>query len=491
MSSGATFATLVAPTGRPALSTADSVVGWRIVGVRFTIIPTSIDNYGIVVLGSGQAISAAQQPKQIILDRVLIDGDSLQTSRCVSLNGAALAVIHSQLRNCHARGRDAQAIGGWEGDGPLLIDDNYLEGSTEVIAFGGADTKVVGQVPSDITITGNDLTRPLSWAKDGWLIKNLFELKLGRRILVDRNRMWNNWINGQAGHAIIFQAVSQDCGAPWVTISDITLTNNVVSNSFSGVTLLAAMANRCTGFRQEPMARVLFQNNLFERIGTDPISGQSNGRQLQLLSDLRDHTFLQNTFTGSSTDGSNIMFDSQSAATQRTVLWNNVFDRTLYGVFSSDGPGRIALAKFAPDGVTRGNVFVGQSETTHPVNNFYPTVLPATPLMFDGARVGADSNVAVLPPVVVLPPISLPKDCSQAPVGYVSPTNGTAYTIGRTERTTVLLKGDCLGVVTLNGPSTYRIYTRKCGGDGWVMSAVKFTARSAAIDAAIRSKCPG
>ena len=74
------------------------------------------------------------------------------------------------------------------------------------IDSGGASTDVV----EDIVIRDNHLFKPLRWKAgdpsfDGhdWSIKNSFELKNARRVLVEGNVFENNWVDSQAGFAIL------------------------------------------------------------------------------------------------------------------------------------------------------------------------------------------------------------------------------------------------------------------------------------------------
>ena len=56
------------------------------------------------------------------------------------LNSATSAVIDSWLGDCHSNQGDSQAIVGWNGPGPYLIQNNHLEAGHEVVMFGGGDT---------------------------------------------------------------------------------------------------------------------------------------------------------------------------------------------------------------------------------------------------------------------------------------------------------------------------------------------------------------
>src|SRR5262249_12520519 len=62
-----------------------------------------------------------------------------------------------------ALGVDSQAIAGWNGTGPYLIQNNYLEAAGTAILFGGDDPKIPNVVPADITFRDNTVTRPLGW----------------------------------------------------------------------------------------------------------------------------------------------------------------------------------------------------------------------------------------------------------------------------------------------------------------------------------------
>ena len=452
--SAPTFATLVAPTGQPALATADGAAGWRIVGVRFTIAPASIDNYGIVVLGSGSEATLAAQPSQIVLDRVVIDGGDGQTSRCVALNGSILAVINSRLVNCHAKGRDAQAIGGWSGAGPFLISNNVLQGSGQGVMFGGSDTRVLNQTPSDITIVGNDITKPLAWA-GVWTVKAAFELKHAQRVLFSGNTIANHWADAQVGFAILLQTVNQDGGNPWAHISDVTIRDNTIRTSTHGVNLLA----RFNGDPAlTPMARVLLDHNTFSAIGPDPVSGTRNARFVQLLGDLRDVTLTDNTFRGV---GAGQAIGMAGAPSQRLVVRDNAFDVTDYGIFGDGvGTGLPALAQYAPDAVVTGNTFAGQIERLYPSGNLFPSSLP-------------DS----LPPA--------PRTCDDAPRGYAVTATANGVTDARTEVVTVMRGADCLGVTVLASATRYAAHARTA--TGWRLLG-SYPSRKAARDAVVAAQ---
>jgi hypothetical protein len=53
--------------------------------------------------------------------------------------------------------------GGYNGPGNYLIENNYLEGATENVLFGGADPRIPNLVTSNVTFRRNYLSKPLAW----------------------------------------------------------------------------------------------------------------------------------------------------------------------------------------------------------------------------------------------------------------------------------------------------------------------------------------
>ncbi len=373
-STSASFARLVTTDARPAIQTATGARNWRVIGVSALLKNTTEMNYAIVRIGDGGESAMSDFVSDIVLDRLFVSaGATGNTRRCVGLNGNALAVIDSWLVECHSRGFDSQAVAGWTGIGPFLIANNHMEASSEHIVFGGGDPKVQGVTPSDITIRGNYLYRPMAWANAGWLIKNLFELKHAKRLLFEGNILENNWVDGQVGFAILFQALSQDGNAPWSTIQDITVRNNIIRNSTSGIDVISRVT--IAGVTPtEPSRRILFANNLLVNVGHDPVTN-ANGRLVQLIGDHEDLTMLRNTIVG--TGGTDvIMLDASPSPAKRLTIVNNVFPATLYGFMAARlGEGAVALQTYAPNAIVEGNVFTGRASAAYPAGNSFPAAI--------------------------------------------------------------------------------------------------------------------
>lgn len=243
----ALFATIAPTTSEPALSIIEAS-NYRISGVRVARQPNGYYE-GIVVTDSSD----------VYIDRIWIDAPQGQ-KRGIRLNGKNTFVTRSYIDTGAWVGQDSQAITIWEG-GPATITDNYLAASGENILVGGAWTAGRGEeyVPQDILVARNYLHKPEAWRAISGSVKNLFELKNAKRVVVRDNILDGNWTDAQSGWGIVFTVRNQDGNTPFATIQDVLFERNVVRNSVRGVNILA--------FDDQPsvrMARVTIRKNVFE-----------------------------------------------------------------------------------------------------------------------------------------------------------------------------------------------------------------------------------
>ncbi|MFN8580590.1 MAG: hypothetical protein U0163_06375 [Gemmatimonadaceae bacterium] len=171
-----------------AIRTQPRAAGWRLIGLE---VSTDVLSYAIITLGAPNAPQTTLDvvPRKLILDRLYVHGTPSQTvRRCVALNSASTAIVNSWMDDCHEKGADSQAILGWNGPGPYLIENNALAGAGENIMFGGADPSIPGLIPADIIIRRNHVFTPLAW-RGRWTKKNVFELKNAWRVLVEGERV--------------------------------------------------------------------------------------------------------------------------------------------------------------------------------------------------------------------------------------------------------------------------------------------------------------
>jgi hypothetical protein len=319
-----------------------------------------------------------------------IHGNStLDLRRCVGLNSASTAIVDSWISDCHSRTNDSQAIAGWNGPGPFKIVNNYLEGATENVMFGGSDPSITNLVPSDIEFRRNHVFKPLAW-QGRWSVKNLFELKMGKRVLVEGNVFENNWQDAQVGFAITLKSVNQDGTAPWSETSDVTFQYNVIRSVAGGLSLSGAPES-APAVR---MSRVRIANNSWERVG-DPSLGAAF--TLGRLYQIENTTALEISHnSGTGTNHGLILLGNPSSG--GFILRDNVLGGGV-GITSADGKGvgMDALNYHTPGWQVKGNV-VGTSYMYNlvpfPAGNTYVAnglTAGATVQTTDGRAVGVDA----------------------------------------------------------------------------------------------------
>jgi cellulose synthase/poly-beta-1,6-N-acetylglucosamine synthase-like glycosyltransferase len=330
---------------------------------------TALDN--LVQLGDDED-AADELPHHIIFDRCYLHGDPKKgTRRGIALNSRYSAVINSYLADFKEVGADSQAIAGWNGAGPFIISNNYLEAAGENVMFGGADPSIRGLVPADIHVTGNHLAKPLRWMKghqdfEGtpWTVKNLFELKNARRVVIDGNLFEHNWADAQNGFAILLTVRNQSGGAPWSVVEDVVFSNNVVRHAGAGVNILG----RDDNYPSEQTRRIAIRGNLFADIG----GRWGAGRLFQLLDGTRDVSITRNTAfqTGAA------VFGGDDAAHTGFVFENNLALHNQTGIGGSGtASGRPTLQRYFPGALVRRNLLIGGDAAIYPADNFFPGTL--------------------------------------------------------------------------------------------------------------------
>lgn len=283
-------------SGQPCFRTQAAAHHYRLVGLEITADTSVLNNYGLIFFGDASATQSALNavPHHLVVDRCYIHGHDQATvmKSGVLLNSASSAVLDSHISGFHSIGFDTYAIGGTNGPGPFVIRNNYLEAAGENILFGGAAPAIPNLVPSDLEVRNNHFFKPFSWrvghpdyAGKHWTIKNLFELKTGRRVLLDGNILENCWADlptGQSGYAILLTVRNEGGKAPWADVSDVTISNNIIRHTGAGITL----SGRDASVSQQSK-RIRIANNLFYDIsgpdyGDGNIYGPNDGTFLKI-----------------------------------------------------------------------------------------------------------------------------------------------------------------------------------------------------------------
>jgi hypothetical protein len=347
--------TLVSPTSDPALKGTGSA-NWRIDGVRFE--STLSGMYNIIHL---------QNADNITMDRLLIIGGASGQRRAIMGNGTRITLTRSHIANIWRSGEESQAFCAWDGAGPYTIRDNYLEAASQGILFGGANSASAANVPADILVEGNLVSKRPEWKGQPRFVKNLFELKSAKRAIIRNNVFENNWTDAQNGYAILFTVRNDEGGSPWSVIEDVLFERNVVRNTEGVFNVLGTDMYQPSG----RSTRIMIRQNLLVGAGTLLQAGGEVG-ELTLdhnTADQQGNVGLLYTgqVWGAGTQGPR----AAAFAVESLTITNTIANHGPYGLMGdSVGIGTTALAQLTRTYTWTNNVLAGESGWGQP----YPPI---------------------------------------------------------------------------------------------------------------------
>jgi|GEM_PF-1471312 len=316
----------------------------------------------------------------ITIDRCYIHGsDNGNFRRGVVLNGKWWAVIDSYVSNFHDANSDSQALAGWGGEGPIKIVNNYLEAASENINFGGVKPAIYLLTPADIEIRRNYIAKPTSW-KGVHAVKNLFESKNARRVLIDGNIFENNWDStfggahqGQDGAAILLKSTGVQGTCSWCVTEHVTFSNNIVRHSTYAVNILAKDEGATNDVNHVKIANVIFSDmgtatsTVFH---TNPNDDNSSAGRIFLIQGGPKHIKIDHV----TAEGWRKTVDSDSVPSANFTFSNNIIERGCYGISSPiTAEGTPTLQSFYQPSLYRKNVLVNTSSNcgNQSVSNAY------------------------------------------------------------------------------------------------------------------------
>jgi hypothetical protein len=356
--------------------TEPGAAGYRLVALEVTADRSVRQLNALIRLGDGAADQGDETPSRLILDRMYVHGHGqLNLQRCVMLNSAWSAVVHSHLSECHGAGFDSQAIVGWNGPGPYRIENNYLEGAGEVVMFGGAEPGTPNLIPGDIEIRRNHVRKPPEWRQAAWSIKNLLELKFARRVLIEANVFEGNWRQAQTGYAILLKSSAD---VAWAVTEDVTIRLNRIHRVGAGFAL-----NGKEGAATQSARRIRLENNLLYDVNTAEAPG--DGRLLLVANGIDGLQVEHNTLVSNGPLQALLVLD-HAPAVHRFTFRFNIATLGEYGIKGSGtAVGIPSLQRFAPGAAVTGNLLVGTAGPYPGGNTF---VRAARDLAFAGPQSG-------------------------------------------------------------------------------------------------------
>jgi hypothetical protein len=368
---------IVATTAGAAMRTVAAASYWRLQFLEF--LPNSATSSASLVefgdVGPNQS-TLASVPHHMTVDRCYLHGDpGYGQRRGLALNSADSTIIGSYFADFKQANQDTQAIAGWNGPGPFLIENNYLEAGAENVMFGGSDPSIPNLVPSNITIRRNLISKPLAWLTQSWTVKNLIEFKNARSVTVEGNTIENNWASGQAGYAIVMTPRNQDGTAPWSVVRDIIIQNNIIRHVAGGFNILGYDDEHSS----QQTVNITVRNNLAFDVSAayGTASNPGSGRLALIGGGPQGITFDHNTIDN---DGSATIYfyGGFAPAGQRVggfVLTNNLLRDNSYAVFGdSAGVGNVAFDAYTTNALVQRNTFAGAAAQQYPAGNMFPTI---------------------------------------------------------------------------------------------------------------------
>lgn len=359
-----------------ALKTSGASNNWRLMFLEFSPNATNA-SANLVEFGAAgtSQTTLAVVPQNLVIDRCYLHGDAgYGQRRGLALNSGNTQVINSYFSDFKGVNEDTQAIESWNGPGPYLIQNNYLEAAGENILFGGSDPNIPNLVANNVTIRQNLISRPLAWMSLTWTIKNLVEFKNVENVLVDGNTIENNWAAGQQGYSVLFTPRNQSGTAPWTVVKNVTVQNNVIRH-VAAVFNILGYDNLATSQQTD---NIVIRNNLIYDVSTAYGSAKdpANGWVAIIGGGPKDITFDHNTINS---DGSNtIHFYKGYSRTGTTipgfVFKNNLLRDNKYGIFGDNSsPGTPTLTMYTPAAYFQANGIGGANAKVYPTGNDYPT----------------------------------------------------------------------------------------------------------------------
>lgn len=339
--------------GRSAVTTENGAHHYRFVGIEF--VPTAKDYvYNLLYLGATSNL-VGDVPRDLEFDRCLFRSTPNNvTRRGVALNSANTVIKNSYFEGFAYPQEETQAVCGWTGTRNVKIINNYIEGGAENVMFGGSDPASAELVPQDIEVRGNRFNKPEAWRGKNSM-KCLFEIKNAKRLQFTDNYLENNWL----GSALRITVRNQEGKAPFSTIEDIVIKNNIIRGAGEGINVLG----RDDTYPSRTLRNLSISNNLFLEIGTAPYEG---GGYFIQIADGENVLVANNTVFN---NGNIVTF--YGSPTRNFLFRDNIVGHGNYGIHGLSDIRSAESKRMFQNNVIINNRRVGSDDTSFPSGNFF------------------------------------------------------------------------------------------------------------------------
>lgn len=358
------MATLTPGQNSPCIEGGSQSRNWKFVGINLEFEPAFVGGECVVLQGA----------HNIAFDRVrIVPPDTGVCKRGIRGNGTLITVENSFIDRVWVPGQDSQAFCAWDGAGPYTLRNSFFGAGSENVMFGGANSASPANIPSDILVERCHFAKPLEWKGKPHTVKNLFELKSARRVIIRQNIFENNWTDAQAGMGILFTVRNDEGGNPWSVLEDVLFERNILRNTEGGINILGFDMYQMSGQAQ----RITIRHNLLMNTGD---------KAMIIGGEVGDVTIENNTFVNAWTPlylyRGDVWPSAEKLAAKRSAkiaiagkltYRNNLAYHREYGVMGEDagiGSPALALASTAEWGP---NVLAGGGNYSYPSGTMRPT----------------------------------------------------------------------------------------------------------------------
>lgn len=240
--------------------------------------PALAYTHSFVQLGVTGATALSQLPDHVQFDRCFWDGGDTtsNTLRGIMLRANDSAIVNSYFYRFKGVAIEVQAILTISGERHAYIN-NYLQASTENYMSGGTSPSIVDHNPTDVVFRRNYLQKDPCWRPAAacyygvdMVIKNLYEIKFGKRYSTQGNIFETHWLEDQPGYGIVMTVRNDEGNAPWVEISYMDFAYNKVLQTARGLNCFG----NDEGHVSQITNHVLIRHNIWAGISWD--GGVSN-----------------------------------------------------------------------------------------------------------------------------------------------------------------------------------------------------------------------
>ncbi len=223
---------------------------------------SATSNYPGAVIECGQngpgQTTVAQQPARITFREITIP--THRGKRGFELNCSATILGSTVLDLWSTALADSQAINVSNTCGPVTVIGGTFVAGSENIMVGGDTLKITDcpeRVAADLLFDEITLTKPEEWRTDGVNrgVKNLYELKAGKRVKLRNAKLSGSWKAAQDGYAIVITPRNAQY------IEDVVLEHLTVERVGAGVNLMGI--NLPANDTPRPTSKVVLRDSSF------------------------------------------------------------------------------------------------------------------------------------------------------------------------------------------------------------------------------------